>query len=222
MGLSIHETTLSRHADGRQDVVTGHHYCPNVGVKELLNDSRSCRLELVLKNNEANKVKVAFDFTSGHFLSLDPTELLEVTASNTNYTITLVSVPRQKLVIILGDYGVATYLFHCLRRTLDKDVTALLAELSDNYTGASQIRNEFECLLYTEFDAGLFYVSDCLAIRSKRVASGHGVQRGTVGILSVLPCGFGKQHLGFSHNLAESVRVAVNDSNTKNVQSFFR
>lgn len=106
MGLSIHETTLSCHADGRQDVVTGHHYCPNVGVKKLLNDSCSCGLELVLKNNEANKVKVALDFTSGHFLSLDPAELLKMTASNTNYTITLVSVPRQKLVIILGDYRV--------------------------------------------------------------------------------------------------------------------
>jgi hypothetical protein len=107
MGLSIHKTTLSCHANSRQDVVTSNHYSSNIGLKKLLNDSCSGRLKLVLKNDEANKVKVTFNLTSGHLLSLDPAELLKVTASNTNNTITLVSVPRQKFIVILRDYRVS-------------------------------------------------------------------------------------------------------------------
>lgn len=95
MCLAIHETTLSCDANGCQDVVARHHNCANVGGQKLFQYRCSCGLELVLKNDETNKIEVTFNIISSHLLGLDPAELLKMTAGNSNNTITLVSIPRE-------------------------------------------------------------------------------------------------------------------------------
>lgn len=105
MSLSIHETALSGHANGCQDVVTSHHDCANVGRQKLLENCSSRGLKLVLENNETNEVEITLYFSSSHLLSLDPAKLLEMAAGDTNNTVTFVSIPRQKLVVIIRDCG---------------------------------------------------------------------------------------------------------------------
>lgn len=93
MSFSVHETTFPCDANGCQDVVACHHDSTNVGSQKFFQNCCSRRLKLVLENDKTNKVEVTFDFASGHLLSLDPTKLLEMTAGNTNDTITFVSIP---------------------------------------------------------------------------------------------------------------------------------
>lgn len=95
MCLSIHKTTFSCDTNGCQDIVTRHHDCADVRSQEFFQNSCSRGLELVFKNDETNKIEITLNFSSGHLLSLDPAKLLEMTASNTNDTITLMSIPGQ-------------------------------------------------------------------------------------------------------------------------------
>lgn len=92
MSSSIHKAALPSDTDGCQDVVTSNHHSSDVGSQKLLQNSRRGRLELILKDDESYKVEVTFDISSSHLLSLDPAELLEVTAGNTDDTVTLVRV----------------------------------------------------------------------------------------------------------------------------------
>lgn len=95
MRATLYQPTLTRNTDGRKDIVACYHYSSNVGLKKFLQNSSRAWLELVLENNEANKVKVALSIGTSHLLSLDPTKLLQMPGRTSNYSISFVSVVRE-------------------------------------------------------------------------------------------------------------------------------
>ena len=103
MRVAIQQSAFPRNTNGSEDVVACHHHRANVGVEQLLQHTRRGRLELVLENDEADKVKTALNLVSGHLLRLDPGKLRQMARRTANDAIPLVSVIRQELVVVMRD-----------------------------------------------------------------------------------------------------------------------
>lgn len=100
MCIAIEEPTFPRNTDSREDVVSGHHQGADAAIMQLLQHGRRRRLQLVLKNDEACKVKLALDRRSCHLLCLDPTELGQMLGCTGNDPISFVGVARQKHIVV--------------------------------------------------------------------------------------------------------------------------
>lgn len=68
----VHEAAIPCHANGCQDVVACNHDRSNVRLGQLLENSSSRRLQLVLENDETHKFEIALSLVALHFLAFDP------------------------------------------------------------------------------------------------------------------------------------------------------
>lgn len=92
MRRPVNEVTLPCNADRRQDVVSRTHDLPDTRRRQFVDYARRARFQLVLKDNEAYKLKIAFDVRTGQFLHLDPAEFRYVLCGACNNTVTSIGV----------------------------------------------------------------------------------------------------------------------------------
>lgn len=105
MRIAVQKSAFSRNADGCEDIVSCHHDGTNVGIQELLQHGCRRRLQLVLENNEPDKVEPALDFGPGQLLRLDPAKFRQVPRRAADDSIPLVGVVGKLLVVIARDWS---------------------------------------------------------------------------------------------------------------------
>lgn len=96
---------FTSHTDRSQNVVTGAHGISDASLVELSNHPCGSTLQLVLKDDEANKLQVAFSFIALQLLYFHPAQFALVSGSTGNYTVSLVRVVIQQLVIVRRNCG---------------------------------------------------------------------------------------------------------------------
>ena len=92
MCIFVYQTTIPRHANCCQDVVTSHHDGANVGLSQLPQNSFRGRLELILKDDEPYEIQVILDILAFHLLRLNPWKFCDVSSSACDDPVTLVGV----------------------------------------------------------------------------------------------------------------------------------
>ena len=105
MCSAVHQIALSCHADCSQDIVAGAHDIANSGLVELLDHPSRSRFELVLKDKEADEVKVRFSFRASHLLRFEPAQLDETFSCASNDSKASVSIVPQQVVVVTWDYS---------------------------------------------------------------------------------------------------------------------
>lgn len=91
---------FTSHTDRSQNVVTGAHGISDASLVELSNHTGRSALQLVLKDDEANKLQVAFSFITLQLLYFHPAQLALVSGGTGNDAVSLVRVVIQQLIVV--------------------------------------------------------------------------------------------------------------------------
>lgn len=93
--IGTNHLAFASHTDRSQDVVARAHDISNTSLVELGNDLGRSTLQLVLKDDEACKLQVAFSLSAGQLLYFHPAEFALVSSGTGNHAVSLVRIVVQ-------------------------------------------------------------------------------------------------------------------------------
>lgn len=100
--ISTDHLTLPCHTDRSQYIVAGTHNITNPSLVEFRDNLRGSWFQLILENNEANKLQVTFSISAGELLDLHPAQFSFVFRGARNHSISFMGIMVQEIIIVGG------------------------------------------------------------------------------------------------------------------------